>query len=223
MSDLQDPRAGELVEPRERWLDPEAGERYAGGRWRSARRRARDPRRIASLLDRHLAAGGREAREIWLLDAPSGNARLRGLLEERGRWVGLDVSPSMLASAGRSAEARQLCGDVERLPFRDGSFDAVVCCRLLHHLREEAAFRHTLAELVRVSSGLVVASFWDCACLAEVGARRRHRARGEKRCARSKAFVRQAFAAAGAEVLEFRHSLRFLSRQSYVAARKRSR
>jgi SAM-dependent methyltransferase len=220
MSDLQDPRAGEPGEPRGRWLDPDAGERYAGPRWRSARRRERDPRRIASLLDRHLASGRRDARKPWLLDAPSGNARLRSLLEERAVWVGLDVSPSMLAGAGRLGATRLLRGDVGRLPFRDGSFDAVVCCRLLHHLRQEAAFRRTVAELVRVSSGLVVASFWDAACLAEWGAKRRHRARGETRCSRSRGFVRQAFAAAGAEVLEFRHSLRYLSRQSYVAARK---
>jgi len=41
--------------------------------------------------------------------------------------VGLDINPAALASArGRHPHLRAVCSDVERLPFADGSFDAVV-------------------------------------------------------------------------------------------------
>ncbi len=158
-----------------------------------------------------------------MLDAPCGTGRLRAAIEGHAdRWVGLDVSASML-EAMTGEERSAVCGDVEALPFPDDAFDAVVCCRLLHHLRDEEVFRQTVAELVRVSRDLIVASFWDAAALPAL--RRRYlpalgrRARG--RIPHAKAQVARVFEAAGAEVVGFRHSLRFVSRQTFVVARKR--
>jgi SAM-dependent methyltransferase len=52
-----------------------------------------------------------------------------------GKWVGLDIS---FASAKRANENLfcAVCGDAMHLPFRDGSFDKVVCLGILHHLPE---------------------------------------------------------------------------------------
>src|SRR5262249_30394836 len=144
---------------RMRWLSAAAGEHYQGRRWRSERRRRRDPELVAALLERHLPAQV----ETLLLDAPCGAGRLSATLAQRGRTIGVDLSPSMRAAARRAGAGAQglLLGDVAALPFRNSAFDAVVCCRLLHHLSEPGAFQGVLAELVRVSRRLVIASFWD--------------------------------------------------------------
>lgn len=192
--------------------------RYSGARWSSDARRARDPRLVAALLARHLAPG-----PALLLDAPCGTGRLTPVLAARGRTVGLDVSAPMLAEARRAVQggAAWVAGDVARLPFRDGTFDAVVCCRLLHHLREPAALEAVLRELVRVSRGLVIASFWDAGSLpalrrAWLGERPRETRRSLRR-----ATLVALLARAGADVVGWKHSLRFFSRQAFVAARKR--
>jgi SAM-dependent methyltransferase len=137
--------------------------------------------------------------------------------------VGLDVSSTMLAEARKTdTRAALLLGDVSRLPFPDARFDAVVCCRLLHHLAEPAALALVLGELVRVSRGLVIASFWDAGSLPAWRQTLFPSARAPGRWARSRADLEQAFARAGAEVVGWKHSLRFVTRQAFVAARKRA-
>ena len=206
-------------EVRTRWRARDAGTRYAGERWSSARRRTRDPGLVAALLERHLAPG-----PALVLDAPCGAGRLAPALAARGRYVGLDVSLPMLAEARAASPtgAGFLAGDATRLPFRDSSFDAVVCCRLLHHLDDPRLLEQVLGELVRVSRGLVVASFWDADSLpalrrAWLGAKP-----GETRRPVRRATLAELLERAGAEVVGWRHSLRFVSRQAFVAARKRA-
>ena len=212
MTPSLDPR-----DPRVKWTSDAVARRYAGERWSSAARRGRDPRRVQRILAEFLPRG-----TALLLDAPCGAGRLVPALAARGRTVALDVSPAML-SALRASPTRPdlvLAGDIAHLPFRDDAFDAVLCCRYLHHLREPAALARALSELVRVSRGLVVASFWDSASLPE-WRRALPGARVPRRCARPRAELARACAAAGAEVVAWRHSLRFVSRQAYLVARKR--
>jgi ubiquinone/menaquinone biosynthesis C-methylase UbiE len=73
-----------------------------------------------------------------------------------GKTVGLDLSPKMAAhTLGRARRecprAQAHCGavDVRDLPFRDSSFDAVMCCYLLELLSQEDISR-TLREICRV-------------------------------------------------------------------------
>lgn len=206
-------------EVRAKWQGERAGERYASERWSSVDRRQRDPRLVASILARHLAprAGA------MVLDAPCGAGRLRPVLARHGRYVGLDVSMAMLAAARVQAEHGDvwLRGDLTRLPFEDSVFDAVVCCRLLHHL-EPAGLEPVLAELVRVSRGLVVASFWDAHCLPAWRRCFFPTKRAPRRLARSRRELALTLERVGAEVLGWSHSLRFLTRQTFVLARKRS-
>jgi SAM-dependent methyltransferase len=209
-------------EVREKWRAASAGAHYASTRWRSQAKRERDPRRVAALLAEHLAVRPGAV----LLDAPCGAGRLWPALERHGRYVGLDVSSSMLAAAraqsGHAAHgATFLAGDAARLPFRDDSFDAVVCCRLLHHLAERAAAARVVAELVRVSRGLVIASFWDAGSLPAWRRRLLPGARPPRRHARARTELAALFSEAGAEVLGFAHTLRFVTRQAFVVARKR--
>jgi ubiquinone/menaquinone biosynthesis C-methylase UbiE len=73
-----------------------------------------------------------------------------------GVTFGLDLSPNMAARTLRQAQrefpgTRTHCGavDVRDLPFRDSSFDAVMCCYLLELLAREYITR-TLYEIRRV-------------------------------------------------------------------------
>lgn len=206
---------GTRLEPEERWLSDAAARRYAEERWSSRRRRERDPRLVSAILAEHL-----RARSALVLDVPCGTARLRRAIECHARYCGLDVSPAMLAGARGLDPSALLRGDAARLPFRDASFDAVVCCRLLHHLREDAALERVLRELVRVTRALVVASFWDAASLPEWRRRALPGARAARRFARSKEELERLLRAAGARVVEWRHTARFFSRQTFVVARK---
>jgi ubiquinone/menaquinone biosynthesis C-methylase UbiE len=73
-----------------------------------------------------------------------------------GMTIGLDLSPNMAAKTqrevcGQYPRAKASCQavDARHLPFRDNSFDAVVCCYLLELLSDDDITR-TLAEVHRV-------------------------------------------------------------------------
>lgn len=73
---------------------------------------------------------------------------------ETARVAGLDASEPMLSRARRRAvragrDIEFVSGRAERLPFDDGSFDAVVLSLVLHYLSEPDALR-ALAEARRV-------------------------------------------------------------------------
>jgi ubiquinone/menaquinone biosynthesis C-methylase UbiE len=60
--------------------------------------------------------------------------------------VGLDISEGMLLRA-KCRLGKIVHGDSQRLPFRDGTFDVVLCRALLHHLPDP---RQGIAEMARV-------------------------------------------------------------------------
>lgn len=70
-----------------------------------------------------------------------------------GLYHGLDVDPAMVrVAAGRrkgplGEKSLFLLGDAERLPYRDGAFDAVVNFGIIHHLPD---WRQGIAEVGRV-------------------------------------------------------------------------
>jgi ubiquinone/menaquinone biosynthesis C-methylase UbiE len=73
-----------------------------------------------------------------------------------GKTFGLDLSPNMAARTQNRArrdfpEAQSHCGavDVRSMPFKNASFDAVVCCYLLELLAQDD-IRLTLREIRRV-------------------------------------------------------------------------
>jgi SAM-dependent methyltransferase len=209
-----------------KWLAPEAGAQYTGERWKSTRAAQRDPLLVDRILERYAARPGLKP----VLDVPCGTGRLRPVFERRGlRYVGVDLSTSILAEAGKGDHAGDgatslLAADVERLPFRDDAFDLVVCCRLLHHLHDPGEIASVVAELTRVTHRLVIASFWDSASLhalrRRVGLRRSEGATGRR--AVGKRLLRTLFRESGAEVVGFYHSFRFVSQQTFVVAQKRA-
>lgn len=66
----------------------------------------------------------------------------------------MDLTPRMLEEAGRVApHARRVEGDALRAPWRDGSFDAVICRLALHHVPDPSLM---IEEMTRLSRGRVV-------------------------------------------------------------------
>jgi SAM-dependent methyltransferase len=196
----------------EKWNALPEAEHYAGSRFSTRRAHQRDPDLIGRLLKRHGGHGDRAR----VLDLPCGTGRLHASLKDLAQhYVGADVSIPMLSHSSVPAVA----GDAFRMPFVTDAFDTVVCCRLLHHLEERGELPRVIDELLRVSSDLVFASFWDADSLPAWRRRVGLRKDTTGRRPVSKRVLRQQFESAGAQVLGFAHSFRFISMQCFVAVR----
>lgn len=207
---------------RRRWTSADAGDRYRKTRWRTQRAGQRDLLLVKRILERH----GREPWRGGILDAPCGTGRLRPVLDVGDqRYVGLDVSPVMLAAAEDAPVPSLVRASADELPFADDTFDVVVSCRLLHHLQDRETLQRFVHELTRVSARLVIASFWDAASLPawrrRVGLRKSRRPEG--RHAVPKVVLKELFEAAGAPIVGFHHSFRFVSQQTFLVAHKYAR
>ena len=106
-----------------------------------------------------------------VLDVGTGTGRAAIALARRGAIVtGVDASREMLSVAERRAQEAGVGvtfvqGDAHALEFVDGSFDAVVCLRVLMHTPD---WRRSLGELCRVARRRVVFDYpsrWSIAAL----------------------------------------------------------
>ena len=130
--------------PKRRIYDEERAQQYAG--------RSPDRHRAEVALLRRILAGIPTGET---LDIPCGTGRLGPVLADLGcRVTRADLSPPMLHLAGGGVGA-----DAAHLPFRDRSFDLVVCHRFLHHLHPEE-MEPVLAELARVAGRHLVFTFF---------------------------------------------------------------
>jgi ubiquinone/menaquinone biosynthesis C-methylase UbiE len=98
-----------------------------------------------------------------ILDVPCGGgiALLRLLPDQRVRYVGLDISPTMLERARRRIppehrdDVEIIEGNIERMPFGDGEFDLCICFNGLHCLPDPAAAVDEIARCLRPGGRLV--------------------------------------------------------------------
>ena len=73
--------------------------------------------------------------------------------------IGLGTARLALAVAARAGlELVAIVGDVERLPFRPGAFDAVVCDDTIEHLPDDRAGARELARVTRTGGSVIVAT-----------------------------------------------------------------
>lgn len=140
---------------RDAWRDADVAGRYEARRFAGPLQRLKH-RHDAALVTRLL----RQVPGVKsVLDLPVGTGRLLPDLRAAGyRVMGVDRSLEML-QAGRRARPEEpaplVQADATRLPFPDGSFDAVVSLRFLFHLHLEER-RAALLEMARVARGGVV-------------------------------------------------------------------
>lgn len=92
-------------------------------------------RRALSLLAQ--AWRGKDQRELTVVDAACGSGAFLDDLRTafpRARVAGVDLSAAYLAEARERTGAGVAQANVERLPFADGSLDALTCVYLFHEL-----------------------------------------------------------------------------------------
>lgn len=83
-------------------------------------------------------------------------------LQHDFEYVGVDISPGMIAEAKRTcgeddSSADFTVGDVQQLPFPDASFDVVLCLGALEYVSSERLALHEMRRVLR-PSGLAVIS-----------------------------------------------------------------
>lgn len=101
----------------------------------------------------------------FVLDLPCGTGRITQLILEDGyHAAGADISLEMLDQARkRLGQYPKLLGltrcEAENLPYPDGSFDSVVCVRLMGHVPPLSRIK-MLGEMKRVASGPLVVTYY---------------------------------------------------------------
>jgi SAM-dependent methyltransferase len=109
--------------------------------WDSPTGRQRAARRSRMFLDHALLAPGVRALEIGC-----GTGVFLEAAARSGATIdGIDASSDLLARArertGQAPNVSLVCGDVERMPYSDASFDAAYGSSVLHHLNLAEALR----------------------------------------------------------------------------------
>ncbi|HVW81526.1 MAG TPA: class I SAM-dependent methyltransferase [Mycobacteriales bacterium] len=89
-----------------------------------------------------------------LLDLGTGVGENLRLLGTVGASVGVDVSPSPLATA--KAFGPVAAADAARLPFRDAAFGGAVCTEVLEHVADPGAVFAELARVLRPGATAIV-------------------------------------------------------------------
>jgi len=156
-----------------RYRSTEGAVSYREKHRRSLVRRLADGREKALLEDALLRLGAVDS----VLDCPCGAGRFLPLLAARAPRIGaVDQSAPLVGLARAECPGAAFAvGDATALPFRDRSFDAVVCMRLLHHFPDGDDRIRILREAARVARRGVVVSFADAD--TRRGARSRSRRR----------------------------------------------
>lgn len=90
-----------------------------------------------------------------VLDAGCGDGQVLASFARESDLHGIDFSPAMAARAARRGLV-PVCGDLTRLPFRDASFDVVMCAEALTCLPRPADAVPGLAALVRPGGRLAI-------------------------------------------------------------------
>jgi hypothetical protein len=190
------------------YRDPGAADAYARDRFTRGTGPATDRREreiLASLLARAALRPGDR-----VLDCPAGAGRLAGFLGGRGLAVfaaepsGPMRSHAAAALAAAGLPRRVAAADALALPFRDRSFDLVLCHRLAHHLEGEGERRALLRSLAAASRRWVLLSWFDAMSLQHLRRVLRRPFRPSRRHAVTRGTIERDAAAAGLRAVAVR-------------------
>lgn len=163
---------------------------YAGDydqRWSSARGKRRDERKAAAIRRAWASLGADLPKDPGqeqamaprsILDIPTGTGRFTELFHElsKGQVLGADLAVAMLLEAREKHPAGQYCAvDGLHLPFPDDAFDAVICIRFMHLVREPKMRQSFLREFARVARVGVIVDYRHGHTLRVWGRHLRHR------------------------------------------------
>ena len=95
-----------------------------------------------------------------ILDVPCGYGRMVSTFPQEAKAVGADLSMNMLSLA-RARYTYVVRASLWTLPFASGSFDVVLCIRVLHHAEIWKNAEKIFAELARVSRKNVIVSVYE--------------------------------------------------------------
>ncbi len=102
-------------------------------------------------LSRLVSSLGEAPGSSRVLDAGCGTGGLlRRLIDSHGSGFGIELSPRGIEHASRRGIETLTLGSVDSLPFRDGTFDAVISNDVIYHRNADAP--RALAEFRRVLS-----------------------------------------------------------------------
>jgi SAM-dependent methyltransferase len=164
-----------------------------------------------------------------VLDVPCGTGRIDGCLLRRSlRVIAADISTAMLTVARRKLRPQSsglefVRADVNRLPLRSQSVQAVLCIRFLH-LMDSSERRAVLAEMARVANRWVIVEYRNVdpfykAVKRAIAARLRG---GVRRRRRTISGIEQELHQCGLVAEDYYYVSRWFSGSVLVAARRRS-
>ena len=91
------------------------------------------------------------------MDVGCGIGYFTNLLSRRGSEVlGVDTDSNSIAAATRALGNKFLSCSAESLPFRDGSFDKVLCTEVLYYLPDDAKAIQEICRVARPGATVVV-------------------------------------------------------------------
>jgi ubiquinone/menaquinone biosynthesis C-methylase UbiE len=118
--------------------------------------RAELTKEVLEILERELKGKPK------ILDLCCGTGHLVGLLSQLGDYTGLDFAPRMISTCKeRYTNKDFIVGDAEQLPFKDKSFDCVVCFWSFHHIVYPDNVLDEIKRVLKPGGFLLIATFKD--------------------------------------------------------------
>lgn len=98
-----------------------------------------------TLLDKYLP----KSKRLKILDAGCGTGRNIIFLKNYGQVSGFDISPHAIKYCKKRKLANIKLGDINRINFKDGSFDVVTCFDVLYH-KQVKNYKNVISNFLRI-------------------------------------------------------------------------
>lgn len=106
--------------------------------------------------------------DVFLLDAGCGTGRYLASTKLGQKFVGLDISLAMLKEARKDLKRGIfVVGELEKLPFKDDTFDEVICVRVLQHIKNQQKAVKELSRVCKAGGDIIILCYnsWTLLCL----------------------------------------------------------